>query len=87
VVSGWLAVREPRLYLTVEHFHTQLPTTGSDHYQPPLPEDYVLSFADNRYWVSDAFGIPASSIGTFSVWKAGYPLNDGQAGSDIPPTW
>ncbi len=57
--SGWIAVRDPYWYLTIDHFHVQLPTRQSDPYDPnyPLvpaaPGDYLLTFEPGRFWVMD----------------------------------
>ena len=62
VVGGWLAVRDPYLYLTVEYFHTQLPTHKSDPYDynyptpPSPPKDYLLYFEPGRFWITDQGG-------------------------------
>ncbi len=57
--SGWIAVRDPYWYLTIDHFHVQLPIQKSDWYDPnyPLvpaaPGDYLLTFEPGRFWVMD----------------------------------
>ena len=62
VVGGWMAARDPFLYLTVEHFHTQIPTRRSDPYDsnyptpPPPPKDYLLYFEPGRFFVNDPAG-------------------------------
>ena len=64
VIAGWAAVREPYLYLTVEHFHTQVPIRKADPYYasgrfatpPPVPKDYLLYFEPGRFWITDQKG-------------------------------
>lgn len=59
VVGGWMAVRDPYLYLKVEYFHAQIPTRKSDVYDynyptpPPTPQNYILYFEPGRFWVAD----------------------------------
>lgn len=63
VVGGWLAIREPYLYLTLEYVHVQLPTRKSDLYDysyptpPPPPADYLLYFEPGRFWGVDQRGV------------------------------
>lgn len=58
-VAGWVAVRDPYLYVTIEYFHTQLPVRKSDNYDtnyplpPPTPKDYILYFEPGRFWNTD----------------------------------
>jgi hypothetical protein len=65
VVGGLISVRDPYLYLTVEYFHTQIPTRKSDLYDynyptpPPSPKNYLLYFEPGRFWVTDQQGIRA----------------------------
>ena len=65
VVGGWVAVREPYFYLTLEYEHVQLPTRKSDPYDynfptpPTPPADYLLYFEPGRFWVADQRGTPA----------------------------
>ena len=65
VVAGWVAVREPYLYLKVEYFHNQIPTRKSDVYDynyptpPPTSTDYILYFEPGRFWVADGKGTRA----------------------------
>jgi hypothetical protein len=62
VLAGWLAVRDPYLYLTIEYFHEQLPTRSDDLYDynyptpPPTPKQYLLYFEPGRFWITDAKG-------------------------------
>lgn len=62
VLGGWVAVRDPYLYLTPEYFHTQIPTRKSDPYDynyptpPPVPKDYLLYFEPGRFWVTNGKG-------------------------------
>ena len=61
VVAGWAVVREPYLYLTMEQFHTQVPTRKTDPYyssgrfpaSPPTPKNYLLYFEPGRFWITD----------------------------------
>jgi hypothetical protein len=63
VTAGWLAVREPFFYLTIELFHKRIrvPAGGEDPYylsgtypSPlPSPESYDLYFEPVRFWVTD----------------------------------
>jgi len=70
-VAGWIAVRDPYLYLTVEFFHTQLPIWKSDPYDynyptpPPTPRDYILYFEPGRFWITDDKGIRAVEFRQF----------------------
>jgi hypothetical protein len=60
--AGWVAVRDPYLYLTMEYFHTQIPVRKSDQYDynyptpPPPPKDYLLYFEPGRFWVTNGKG-------------------------------
>jgi hypothetical protein len=62
VLAGWLAARDPYLYLTIEYFHEQLPTRSDDLYDynyptpPPTPKQYLLYFEPGRFWTTDAKG-------------------------------
>lgn len=62
VVAGWVAVRDPYLYIVPEYFHAQIPTRKSDPYDynyptpPPPPKDYLLYFEPGRFWVMDEKG-------------------------------
>jgi len=59
VTAGWVAIREPYLYLTIEYFHTEVPIRRIDNYYqnspliPPLPRTYLLFFEPGRFWVTD----------------------------------
>ena len=65
VVGGWMAVREPYLYLDLEYVHVQLPVRKSDLYDynyptpPPPPIDYLLYFEPGRFWIADQRGVQA----------------------------
>lgn len=65
VVGGWMAIREPYLYVALEYAHVQIPTRKSDLYDynyptpPPPPADYLLYFEPGRFWVSDQRGVQA----------------------------
>ena len=71
VTAGWVAVREPYLYLTIEYFHTELPTRHSDTYypndplMPPQPKTYLLFFEPGRFWVTDQSGARALQFHDF----------------------
>jgi len=60
LLAGWLAARDPFLYLTVEYFHEQIPTRSSDTYDynyptpPPVAKNYLLYFEPGRFWTTDA---------------------------------
>ncbi len=62
VVGGWVAVRDPYLYLTMEYIHVQVPNHKFDPYDynfptpPPLPADYLLYFEPGRFWGTDQHG-------------------------------
>lgn len=62
VTVGWLAVRGPYLYLTIEHVHAQIPIRKSDQYDynyptpPPLPGSFLLYFEPGRFWVIERSG-------------------------------
>ena len=62
VTVGWVAVREPYWYVTVEQVHAQTPLRKSDQYDynfptpPPLPGSFLLYFEPGRYWVTDRSG-------------------------------
>ena len=63
IVAGWVAVRDPYLYLTVEHFRTHVAIRKSDLYDrnfptpPPPPRDYILYFEPGRFWIEDDKGV------------------------------
>ncbi len=65
VVGGWIAVREPYFYLTLEYVHVQVPTHKSDPYDynyptpPPPPAGYLLYFEPGRFWGPDRQGVSA----------------------------
>lgn len=65
VIAGWVAVREPYLYMKIEYFHNQIPIRKSDVYDynyptpPPTPRDYILYFEPGRFWVADDKGVRA----------------------------
>ncbi|HEU4683493.1 MAG TPA: hypothetical protein VFS39_03210 [Nitrospira sp.] len=56
VTAGWVAVKEPYLYLDIEYFHAIVPTRKIDNYymnnplMPPLPKNYLLFFEPGRLW-------------------------------------
>ena len=82
VVAGWVAVRDPYLYLTLEYFHNQIPTRKSDVYDynyptpPPTPKNYILYFEPGRFWVTDDKGIRAVEYRQF--------LKSGESGGTAP---
>ncbi|MBD0315254.1 MAG: hypothetical protein ICV75_01050 [Nitrospiraceae bacterium] len=65
VVAGWMAIREPYLYLNMEHVHVQVPSHQSDLYDynyptpPPPPMEYLLYFEPGRFWMADQQGMTA----------------------------
>ncbi|MEC4889893.1 MAG: hypothetical protein RI101_07510 [Nitrospira sp.] len=71
VVGGWVAVREPYFYLTLEHVHVQIPTRKSDLYDynyptpPPPPAEYLLYFEPGRFWAADQQGVSALDYRAF----------------------
>lgn len=81
VIAGWVAVREPYLYLKVEYFHNQIPIRKSDVYDynyptpPPTPRDYILYFEPGRFWVTDDNGTRAVEFRQF--------LKSGEFGGSI----
>jgi hypothetical protein len=62
VTAGWLAIRDPFLYLTIEHLHAQIPKRKFDQYDynyptpPPLPGSFLLYFEPGRFWTADPTG-------------------------------
>lgn len=81
-VAGWVAIREPYLYLTIEYFHTQIPIRKSDVYDynyptpPPTPKNYILYFEPGRFWVTDDKNVRAVEFRQF--------LKSGEAGAAAP---
>jgi len=71
VVGGWVAVREPYFYLTLEYVHVQVPTHKADPYDynfptpPPPPSEYLLYFEPGRFWVADQRGLSALDYRAF----------------------
>lgn len=57
--AGWVAVREPYLHLTLEHYHAQFPIRKEELWDlrypavPPEPHTYLLYFEPGRFWVTD----------------------------------
>ena len=57
--AGWIAVREPFLHLSLEHYHAQFPIRKSEQWDlrypatPPLPKTYLLYFEPGRFWETD----------------------------------
>lgn len=60
--AGWIAIRDPYLYLGIEYFHTEVPIRRIDNYYqnypllPPEPKTYLLFFEPGRFWVTDQVG-------------------------------
>lgn len=81
-IAGWMAVRDPYLYLTIEYFHTQIPIRKSDDYDsnyplpPPTPKEYLLYFEPGRFYTSDDKRVPAVEFRQF--------LKSGEAGPTAP---
>lgn len=81
-IAGWIAVRDPYLYLTIEYFHTQIPVRKSDDYDsnyplpPPTPKEYLLNFEPGRFYTSDDKRVPAVEFRQF--------LKSGEAGATAP---
>lgn len=71
VMAGWVAIREPYLYLTIEYFRTEIPIRRSDTYypndplMPPKPKTYLLFFEPGRFWVTDQNGARALQFHDF----------------------
>lgn len=59
VTDGWMAVRDARLYVTIEHVHAEVPVHKSDPYYPnnpqmaPLAGSFLLFFEPGRFWGAD----------------------------------
>jgi hypothetical protein len=57
--AGWIAVREPYLHLTLEHYHAQFPVRKEEPMDvrypavPPEPGVYLLYFEPGRFWVTN----------------------------------
>ena len=57
--GGWIAVREPYLHLTLEHFHAQFPMRKDEMWDlrypavPPEAGTFLLYFEPNRFWITD----------------------------------
>ncbi|HPV83276.1 MAG TPA: hypothetical protein PK866_09125 [Nitrospira sp.] len=81
-IAGWVAVRDPYLYLTIEYFHTQIPVRKSDDYDsnyplpPPTPKEYILYFEPGRFYATDEKRVPAVEFRQF--------LKSGEAGATTP---
>ncbi len=65
VTSGWMAVRESFLYVTIEQFHAEVPLRHSEQYLPnnphgpPVPGSFLLFFEPGRFWRIDRAGVRA----------------------------
>jgi hypothetical protein len=83
IVGGWIAVRDPYLYLGIEHFMVPIPIRTSDLYDrtypttPPPPRDYILYFEPGRFWTTDKKGDQAVDFRQF--------LRSGEAGPSRAP--
>ena len=83
VVEGWIALRDPYLYLSVEHFRTPITIRESDLYDrnyptpPPPSRDYILYFEPGRFWTTDNKGTRAVEFRQF--------LRSGEAGRAPAP--
>lgn len=81
VTAGWVAIREPYLYLTIEYFRTEFPIRRSDTYypndplMPPKPKTYLLFFEPGRFWVTDQNGARALQYRDFLKTAPLIPLN------------
>lgn len=57
--GGWIAIRDPYLHLTLEHFHAQFPIRKEEQWDlrypaiPPKPGSFLLYFEPNRFWSTD----------------------------------
>ena len=77
VTAGWVAIRDPYLYITIEYFHTQVPIRKSDQYDynyptpPPLAGSYLLYFEPGRFWVNDPQGKRGLEYRPFLTTAAG----------------
>lgn len=71
VTSGWIAIREPYLYLGMEYFHDEIPIRHTDTYfmnypnVPPMPGTFLLFFEPGRYWTTDDKGKRALDYRSF----------------------
>ncbi|MDI3467406.1 MAG: hypothetical protein OJF50_006227 [Nitrospira sp.] len=83
VVEGWIAMRDPYFYLTVDQFHTPITIRRSDLYDrnyptpPPPPRDYILYFEPGRFWITDDKGRRGVDFRQF--------LRSGEAGPSRAP--
>lgn len=57
--GGWIAVKDPYLHLTLEHFHAQFPLRRDEMWDlrypaiPPEAGTFLLYFEPNRFWSTD----------------------------------
>ena len=57
--GGWIAVRDPYLHLTLEHYHAQFPVRKEEQWDlrypavPPEPRTFLLYFDPGRFWITD----------------------------------
>lgn len=90
VTAGWIAIRDPYLYLGMEYFHTEVPIRSIDTYyfnnpqMPPLPESYLLFFEPGRYWTTDDKGMRVLDYRSFI--KSAPLAPQRERGSPRPPS-
>lgn len=72
VTAGWLAVHQPYLYFTLEHFHAQFPLRADEQWDlrypaiPPSAGEFLLYFEPARFWgVDPGNGRPALHLQDF----------------------
>ncbi len=70
--AGWIAVHEPYLHLTLEHYHAQFPVRKEEQWDlrypalPPEPGTYLLYFEPGRFWGTDPItGQPSVQLREF----------------------
>ncbi len=70
--AGWIAVQEPYLHLTLEHYHAQFPVRKEEQWDlrypalPPEPGTYLLYFEPGRFWGTDPItGQPSVQLREF----------------------
>ncbi len=91
VISGWVAVQDPYLYVTLELFHRQVSVRKDDLYDinypatPPPPRTYILYFEPGRFWVEDAKGTRAVHYRQFLTSSGTGGAGPGSAPSVVAP--
>jgi hypothetical protein len=91
IVAGWLAMRDPYVYLTVEHFRTPVPIRQSDLYDrnypttPPPSRNYILYFEPGRFWTTDDQGDHAVEFRQFLRSGEAGPIRDPQSPPAVAP--